>query len=189
MAVNPVGTNQLPQQQPLQQRQSFMDKHPYGGAAMLGAGPLMMGLGALGGDGLGSFLGGRKSKTEQMPLYNQQQNTYLDQLMNQGMQNADFGAIEDRYKKQFSEDTIPGLAERFTSMGGGQRSSGFQSAIGRAGSDLNSQLAALRSQYGMQQLNMGMRPRFENAMHPAQPGFLQNVGSSIMSMLPMLAGI
>lgn len=190
MAVNPVGTNQIPTQQQVQQPQSFMQRHPYMTAGMMGAGPGLMGLGALaGGGGFGNFMFGRKPKTEQMPLYTPQGQESLNWLMSQGMQNADFGGIEDRYKKQFNEETIPGLAERFSAMGGGQRSSAFQGAIGRAGSDLNSQLAALRSQYGMQQMGMGLRPQFENVMHPAQPGFLQNVGSSIMSMLPMLAGI
>lgn len=185
MAVNPVGTNR----QPAQQQLSFMERHPYQSAAMMGAGPALMGLGALSGGGMGNFMFGRKPRTEQMPLYTPQGQESLNWLMSQGRQNADFGGIEDRYKKQFNEETIPGLAERFSAMGGGQRSSAFQGALGRAGSDLNSQLAALRSQYGMQQLGMGLRPQFENVMHPAQPGFLQNVGSSIMSMLPMLAGI
>lgn len=184
MAVNPVGTNKVPQQQPL----SFMERHPYGAAAMMGAGPLMMGLGALSGDG-GNFFFGRKARTEQMPLYTPQGQENLNWLMSQGRQNMDFGPIEDRYKKQFSEETIPGLAERFSAMGGGQRSSAFQGALGRAGSDLNSQLAALRSQYGMQQMAMGLRPQFENVAYPAQPGFFQNMGSSIMSMLPMLAKV
>ncbi len=170
-------------QQPMQP-QSFIERHPWQTAAM-GAGAL--GLGALGSGG--NFFTGRKARTEQMPLYTPQGQENLNWLMSQGRQNMDFGPIEDRYKKMFQEETIPGIAERFTSMGGGQRSSAFNRALGGASADLNSQLAALRSDYGMQQMNMGLRPQFENVMHPAQPGFLQNMGSSIMGMLPLLGRI
>lgn len=59
---------------------------------------------------------------------------------------TDFGPIEERARRQFQTQTIPTLAERFTALGG-QRGSGFQGVLGRAASDLESQLAGLRSQF------------------------------------------
>jgi hypothetical protein len=191
MGVNPVGTNVQPGQQPnqaAQPRQPWTSRHPYLAAGAMGAGPLTMAMGALNGGDFGSMLFGKKARNEQMPLYNQQGMDTLSFLQSQGRQNADFGPIEERYKKQFEEETIPGLAERFTTLGG-QRSSGFQRAALGAGADFNSQMAALRSQHGMRQLEMGLRPQFENIRHERQPGFFENVGSSIMSLAPKMLGM
>ena len=48
-----------------------------------------------------------------------------------------FEPMAERARSQFQTQTIPSLAERFTSMGeGAQRSSGFQRALGGAGVDL-----------------------------------------------------
>lgn len=66
-------------------------------------------------------------------------------------ENLSFDPIEQRARQQFQEQTIPSIAQRFTNMGQGAQSTGaFRNALGRAGSDLESQLAALRSQYGLQ---------------------------------------
>jgi hypothetical protein len=74
------------------------------------------------------------------------------QMALSGLQNphAGFEPIEQREIKRFNEETIPGLAERFTSMGGGQRSSAFKGATDNAGSNLGGQLAALKANYGFQ---------------------------------------
>jgi hypothetical protein len=117
---------------------------------------------------------GKKAQPVKISPFSSTGQQGLDWLVNQGQQNADFGGIEDRYRKQFNEQTIPSLAERFTGMGSGaQESSAFQSSLGRAGSDLESQLAALRSQYGLQQMQTGLRPQYEVGMEAAKPGFLQ----------------
>lgn len=84
-------------------------------------------------------------------------------------QELDFGPIEQQARSKFYQDTIPTLAERFTSMGqGAQRSSGFQQALGRAGTGLEENLAALKAKVGpdyalrraglgLQQGNLGLR--------------------------------
>lgn len=59
----------------------------------------------------------------------------------------------DPYMKQFEQQTVPGLAERFAgmgAMGGGMSSSGFGQALGAAGGNLQSQLAALKAGLGQQ---------------------------------------
>ena len=129
------------------------------------------------------FFEGSPEQDIRQPRFTEEQEDILNQLLQQGGQNMDFSGIEDLAQKRFQEETIPSLAERFTSMGaGGQRSSAFQSSIGRAGSDLQAQLAALKPQFGMQQLQMGMQPRFNTTQQQARPG----VNQALMQMLPLL---
>lgn len=61
-----------------------------------------------------------------------------------------FEPIEKLARQNFQQQTIPSLAERFAGLGGLQ-STAFKGELGRAGSNLENQLAALRSQYGLQQ--------------------------------------
>lgn len=158
----------------------------------------ILGGAALGGGlgGLGGLLGGSKSGRgflmgdpggqQQFPRFTPEQQSTMSELLQQGKQNTDFSGIENLARKNFTEQTIPGLAERFTSMGGGQHSSAFQGALGGAGSDLEAQLAALKPRFGMQQLGMGLQPSFESAYKPATPGFAQTGLSSLMALLPQL---
>lgn len=146
---------------------------------------------------LGSFLFGRKSQTERLPTMTSGQSDFMNKILGmsqQGLQDpyAGFAPIEQQARSQFQQ-SIPSLAERFTSMGqGAQRSSGFQSALGRAGAGLEESLAAMRSQYGMQNRGqmmqmgqMGLQPQFENMYHPQTKGFLGEMagplGMALMS--------
>ena len=156
-----------------------------GGAASLG--------GAMGSfgkrkGGLSEFFMGTPEQDQQFQRFTPEQQDVMGQMRQQGLENTDFSGIENLARKRFSEDTIPSLAERFTAMGsgGGQRSSAFESAIGRADSDLEAQLGGLRSQFGMQQLQMGMQPSFENVHKTPSSGMLQQGISSLLQMLPLL---
>jgi len=105
-------------------------------------------------------------------------------LAMQGLQNPyeGFEPIEQQARTQFQTSTVPSIAERFTSMGsGGQRSSAFQGALGQAGAGLESNLAALRSQYGLQNrglsqnlLGQALQPNFDTVYQQHQPGFLES---------------
>lgn len=141
---------------------------------------------------LGSFLFGRKSRTERLPVLTPEQMSYLNNMLGlsqQGMNDpySGFEPIEQRARTQFRE-SIPTLAERFTSLSpSAQRSSGFQSALGRSQAGLEESLAALRAQYGMQnrgqmmQLGqMALRPTFENMYHPQTQGFLGEMAGPLM---------
>jgi len=145
-----------------------------------------------------AFLGGlfgsgpQPSRTEQVPRFTPQQQAMQNQMlsmmgplmqqMQQPQQKFDFGPVEQQARTQFREQTIPGLAERFTGMGaGGQRSSAFQGALGRAGAGLEENLAGMKSGIGLQQQGMeqqrmqsllasllggGMQPSFESYYTP-----------------------
>jgi hypothetical protein len=121
--------------------------------------------------GIFDFLFGSSDKLQQVPTMNPQQQQVLSQLLSQlGMgsgvggnfQGANdyisqllegspdaFNRFEQPYLRQFNEQTVPGLAERFAgagAMGGGLSSSGFGQALSSAGAGLSDSLAALRAQ-------------------------------------------
>lgn len=88
-------------------------------------------------------LSGQNLSVGANPLY-QSGSNYLQNLL-QGGDEA-FSAFEAPYKRQFNEQTIPGIAERFSGAGAGaQSSSAFQQALGQAGAGLSENLASLRS--------------------------------------------
>jgi hypothetical protein len=111
-----------------------------------------------------------------------------------------FEPIAQQARTQFQTQTIPGLAERFTSLGSGaQRSSAFQGALGQAGAGLEQNLAALGSQYGLQQrgldqqllsalLSTALAPESETLITPGQPGALQELVPTLGRLLPLLLG-
>ena len=155
---------------------------------LLGGGGALGGMMAGGKGGMSKFMFGDPAKTQQFQRFTPEQQSIMDQLMQQGAENMDFSGVEGLAKKRFEEDTIPSIAERFTSMGSGgaQRSSAFESSLGRAGSDLEAQLAALKPQFGAQQLQMGLQPRFDTGFSSATSGFGQQMGESLMQLLPLL---
>jgi len=125
-------------------------------------------------NGVRNFTVGEPGQALQFPNYTPIQQGGLNKLLLQGLQNSDFGGIENRARQDFQTKTLPSIAERFTSMGAGNRgSSAFAGQLGAAASDLESQLGALRGQYGLQQLQYGLRPQFENAYIPRSGGLLQ----------------
>jgi hypothetical protein len=77
-----------------------------------------------------------------------------------------FDKFEAPIKRQFEEQTIPNLANQFASMGSGgsQGSTAFRNQLGREGSNLSTNLAALRG--GMQQQGVGQSLQY--AQQPVQ---------------------
>lgn len=172
----PLGIQAQPQPMQMQQQgnqNNLMDilKMLLGGATTYGAAT-----GIFGKDPVNHFLFGKPEREQREQFYTPEQQSVLDMLLGQGMQNADFSGIENRELSRFNKETIPSIAERFTSMGsGGQRSSAFQGALGGAASDLGERLGALRSQYGLQQLGYGLGRRFQTIHRPRTPGFLEQI--------------
>lgn len=116
----------------------------------------------------------------------------LDLLKRLQGQQFNFEPIAQQARSQFQRETVPSIAERFSSMGtgGSQRSSAFSNSLASAGTGLEQSLAALRAQYGLQErgqnldllrqlLGVGLSPQFENYYEPGQQGW----GTSILSAL------
>jgi hypothetical protein len=108
-----------------------------------------------------------------------------------------FDRFEAPLQRQFQEQTVPELANRFAGMGSGGAlgSTGFRNQLAREGSNLSTNLAALRG--GMQQqaipqllgysqqpfsnymslLNQALTPTM-NQYRPASGGFGTNIGAA-----------
>lgn len=139
---------------------------------------------------------------EQIQNMNPQQQQLMSQLMSQlgGAQGSGMewlqkmlsgdpeamAAFEDPYKRQFEQETVPGIAERFAGMGSGgsQSSSAFNQTMGQAGSELSQNLAALRG--GLQQNAMNS---LQGMMGQAyQPQFESMYKQPTMGILPSMMG-
>lgn len=124
----------------------------------------------------------------QNPLAGQVNDYYSSLLDNSNEAYENFAAP---HMRQFNEQTIPGLAERFAGLGA-QSSSGFQNALGQAGAGLQENLAGLRSglqMQGAQGAGQFNQQNLQNLMQllgvqtqgivPKQPGFLQSLLTSL----------
>ena len=125
------------------------------------------------------FFGGTPAYTQQFARFNPQQLGAQQNLLGQGLQNTNPDILTQRAQDNFYKNTVPTLAERFTSMGaGGQNSSAFQNALGEAGVGLEGELAGLRSNLGLQQLMHGLTQGYDTVHTPRQGGFLENLLSN-----------
>lgn len=153
------------------------------------------------------MLFGSQSQMKQLPTMTPQQQQLIQSLFSglqggesnlpgmsylQGILSGDpeaFKEFEAPALRQFNEQVVPGIAERFSGMGaGGRKSSAFQSQLATAGSKLSENLSAQRAnlkQGAMSQLQgllgMSMQPQFENVYMQGQQGLmsplLQGLGS------------
>lgn len=139
--------------------------------------------GGLAGGLAGLFGGGNKGNIQQTSTVTPEVQQMLSQLLQQGSQKLQnpyqgFEPLAQEARTNFQQQTVPSIAERFTSMGGGALSSpAFASQLGQAGSGLDQGLANMKSQYGMQNENQGLRmlqqgmmPSFSNTYMQSQPG-------------------
>lgn len=143
---------------------------------------------------------GKAGKMQAMPTLAPEQQQLFSQLlgglqgpMQSGLSNlgqllsGDTEAYEAPAMRQFQEQIVPGIAERFTGMGAGaQGSSAFGQQLGQAGAGLAENLAMQRAglqQQGLSQLSglfgQAMQPTFQWQQMPGTQGFLN----------PLLQGI
>ena len=113
-----------------------------------------------------------------------------------------FDKFEAPLQRQFQEQTVPELANRFAGMGSGGStgSTGFRNQLAREGSNLSTNLGALRGgmqQQAIPQLAQYAQQPFSNLMNlyqqalqptmnqytPASSGFGGNIGASMFSGL------
>lgn len=164
---------------------------------------------------LEKFFPGKKHSYEQVPTMTGGQRGLLDQMMaslggqgqmggpmGQGMNYLsqmisgspeDMQAFERPAMRQFNEQIVPGLAERFSSLGSGsQGSSAFGQALGGAGAGLAERLQMIRSHLqsnAMDQLSRlfgyGMEAKpFATAVQPGQGGW----GAAVQPGMSQLGG-
>ena len=179
-----------------------------GSGALTGAGigsafglPGIVGGGLLGGiTGLLGFGQGKKSKIKEYSPYSDQQRDLMNQFGSDlgplaGLAKQDLMGIlgnnpdslrgfEDPYLKQFNEEIIPNIAERFSGLGA-QKSSAFGQALSQGGQDLETRLASLRSQLkqnAMQSLlqfgQMGMQQQNTPYIRQGSPGLFDSLSGS-----------
>lgn len=147
---------------------------------------------------ISDFFFGKPAQTEQIPAFTPQQEQYLNQIL-QLLQNVTPGAgryLQDLFsddpealerfaapaKREFEEQIVPSIAERFAGTGS-LSSSGFQQSIGQAGAGLAERLTAMReglrgqglgALQGLQGLGLGARP-FGYMQRGRQPGFIEGL--------------
>lgn len=155
------------------------------------------------GAGLGALGKSNKSQTSQVQRFSPQQTGVMNQALSgfgqqlpgafsylQGILGNEPGAFQNfeaPFKRQFNEQIIPSIAERFSGLGSGaQRSSAFQQALGQAGASLTENLASLRSGLQSNALSqllgigqLGLTPQFESIYQPGSMGGLQRFGASL----------
>lgn len=138
--------------------------------------------------GAGNFLFGNKGGVEQYSTVTPEQQNVLKLLQQMGIQGlenpyAGFAPIAQQAVNQFNQQTVPSLAERFTSMSNASLSSpSFISQLGQAGAGLQQDLAAMQAGYGQQNiqqalqlLQMALQPQSENVYRPRESGLIQHL--------------
>ena len=146
------------------------------------------------GSNQGNFFTGRPAQIGSINKYSPEAQSALSQLTgsaSQGFNNpyAGFDPIAQRARSQFHGNTVPGIAERFASLGSNSLSSpALYSQLGAAGAGLEESLAALQSQYGMQnrgqllqELLGGITPQYEHLNQPREPGFAESFLAPLFS--------
>ena len=108
-------------------------------------------------------------------------------LSSLGQNQFNFAPIEAQARKNYTEKTLPSIAERFAGSNS-LRSSAFRNQLAQSGSDLESNLAAMKSNYNLQQqsqlqnlLGLGLSPQFESLYSNGSPGFKQALLESLLS--------
>ncbi len=168
-----------------------------GTAVGAGAGGLLGLLGGIGSDDKNNTFAGYGSQNQQVPTRSPQQLALMNQLGQmglQGIQNSQngFAPIAQQARTNFAQQTIPGIAERFSALGA-QNSSAFGQQLGAAGAGLNEGLAGLESQYNQGQqglyqnlLGLGLGEQFQNQYHPAEAGLNQQIPGLLLQHGPQL---
>ena len=168
--------------------------------------------------GAKDFFLGKGSETKTQPIYNPQQEQLLNKMLGalqqnlplalQNIQNILGGdpetleAFARPARREFEEETLPTIAERFTSTfgPGSQRSSGFIQAVAEAGRRSSEDVASQRRglQSGALQQLMGLvgpalAPRQQQYTTARQPGFAEEAGvpavEAFIKILPALIAL
>lgn len=142
------------------------------------------------------FWVGTPNKLESLQRFAPYQQNAMYGLLGMGMQGLQnpyqgFEPIAKSVRQNFEQNTLPSLAERFTSMGKNSMTSPlYMSQMHNAGANLDTGIGALQAQYGLQNqqnmgrfLQLGLQPQYEHANIPGQNGLLQY----LLQIAPQLA--
>lgn len=154
---------------------------------------------------LREFALGRPGEFQQVPTYTPNQTNAINQILGYTLpqvtgQNSafNFAPIAQNIRKNFYEDTLPSIATRFAALDGAG-SSGYRNTLKKAGSDLESQIGSLESNYNLQRqsqllslLGMGLTPQFSTQHIEGTPGAAQAVapyvGQALGQAIPGVVG-
>ena len=157
------------------------------------------------------FLFGKGEQLQQVPRFTQPQEDIFSQLQ-QGVGGALPAGFEQLLSilsgtpeaakqfeapamRQFEEQILPTIAERFTGLlgEGAQRSSAFGQQLGQAGAGLAEKLQAQRGGRQqnaltqlMQLMQTGLTPQFQTLLRERQPGLLETGVKGAAKMAPSL---
>jgi len=138
----------------------------------------------------GNWFTGQPGQFQQLPTMTPQQRMFQQQMMQGAGQGMDFyrgilsgdptqlNMMTAPMMRQFERQVVPGIAGRFAG-GNSMRGSAFQNALGRAGTDLQTNMAQIQANLmqgaagGMTNMaGYGMQPSFQNMYRPQTPGFM-----------------
>ena len=158
-----------------------------------------------------NFLFGKGEELQQVPRFTQPQQDIFSQLQ-QGVSGAIPQGFEQLLSilggspeaarqfeapamRQFEEQILPTIAERFTGLlgEGAQRSSAFGQQLGQAGAGLAETLQAERGGRQqnaltqlMQLMQTGLTPQFQTLLRQRQPGLLETGAKGAATAVPSL---
>lgn len=154
-------------------------------AGVLGAGQVAKGAGQK----VAGALADNPAETIQSPRYSPEQQTRVDDIMKLLLEmgqgniqnpNAGFEPIKNNALNDFFQNIVPGIKETFAGIGSSS-SPALHTALSGAGAGLAERLAAMQSEYGMQnrnaglqQLQLGLNPTTENYFQPSSPSMLRS---------------
>lgn len=147
------------------------------------------------GDEAAGYLFGTPSGYRQLDLYNPYQLQQMQNLLGQGMNQyanptQGFEPIAQAAQSRFKNETLPDIMQRFNAMGSNMLSSpALGSQLASAGSQLQENLAAMQSQYGLnnqqnalQALQLGMTRPFDTVKEEGTQGAFQQILPILMQL-------
>lgn len=153
--------------------------------------PLLLGAGGA----AASKMGSNKPRATQYATMSPEQTAFQDKILQmlggQVGEQPDFETFAAPYKRQFNEQIIPGISERFAGLGG-LSSSGFQQSLGQAGAGLSENLASMFEDKKMQKfqslLPFAFQSRFHTDVESGGPNWLSQLLGPLLSAYGSGAG-
>jgi hypothetical protein len=111
--------------------------------------------------------GNKKEEVKQYPTLTPEQGAFQNkilQMLGGQLESPNFETFAAPYKRDFQENIVPGIAERFAGLGG-LSSSGFTQSLGQAGGALEEKLAALQEGLKSDQFSKLLPFAFGSSFH------------------------